>query len=201
MRSVCLAISLLALAGCGPRPGPNNVECPKPIFAGRAVHEVWDTLVDAEDRTTVDHPRSPTIVDPTDGQSFSAGTLPAFRWSSPLRADAGRGAPDRRLARAEPRRSLWDTISGALIGSAWAHGAPVTGDVYALKFTIPGQECPVNVVTTDLEWIATAEAAELLRATNGDPSRVQITGAYVRDNRLEEGPYRRGTLTHFLIAR
>lgn len=180
--------------------------CSEPLYAGKASDEAWRTLVDAEKQVAIGHARAPVIVEPSEGHVFAADVTPKFSWTSPLRTAENpvvKGGP--RLAAAAPpprhmRPSFRELVTGLFISNAWAHKPPVTSDIYALHITIPGQACPVRALTTDLEWSATDEAATALRAAGGKDLTVQITGAFLRENRIEEGPYRPAAAIGFGVS-
>lgn len=81
-----------------------------------------------------------------------------------------------------------------LVPIAHAHLPPVTGSVYRLIFTIPGESAPLRVLTTDRSFTpGGASFASLNRATG--PIALELVHAYLVDNRVMEGPYRLPAIT------
>jgi hypothetical protein len=138
--------------------------CGEPKYAGNGTDEAWRTMVDARARVTAGGAQAPSFTTPAEGQVLAkAGGPPRIAWSSPLaRKPAGVRAP---------------------------HLPPVTDDVYLVEITVPGQECPVDLLTTNLEWqLSDAEWAVVAAAAPGSVS-VHLIGAYLLENRITEGPF------------
>jgi hypothetical protein len=167
--------------------------CPEPQYEGRASDEAWRTLVDAEGRATADAARAPALSF-TDGTVFPASPVPTFTWQSSLSASS--------TPRARPApvpRPAWHRLRGLFISEAWAHLPPVTGPIYWLKFAVPGQKCPVELLSTRLEWTATdAIWAQLGRGSG--PRSVTAYSAYLNENRITEGPYRAPAAVTFTVS-
>lgn len=177
-------------AGCGA-----SNPCGEPHYGGNATDEAWRTMVDGERRVIADEAKASTVLQPTEGQEYPAsGAAPTLRWSSPLAASV---APLRRSA---PVPGWRFRLSDLLIGEAWAHGAPVTGPIHLIKITAPGAKCPVQAITTQLEWRIPDGAWETLKASGGQALTLEITSAYLQENRISEGPFRAGQPRTFRIA-
>ncbi|MCK6546479.1 hypothetical protein L6R52_11565 [Myxococcota bacterium] len=185
----------LSAAGCS-----DDAQC-EPRYEGSASDEAWLSIVDAEPLVKVGDPSAPVTSAPTEGQSFRASDpAPKIVWSSPLSASLTPGKSTSALARATPRRSLGDHFTALFVGTAWAHLAPVTGPIYAVHVEAPGLTgCGLDVLTTNVEHQLSAEDWRALTSVAGTV-RVTITGAYLRDNRVTEGPYRPATPLSFEVA-
>jgi hypothetical protein len=184
-----LGFSVVVLFGCG-------AQCPEPIYEGGAQDEAFRAIADAEKQSPNDASKAVTILDPSAGEQLSrAATPPTFRWYSPIRAAE---APVRRSA---PRRGLWDRARSVIISDAWAHGTPFTGDLYDVMIHVPEETCPVRVVTGNASWTPSAEVwARIVEGGDG-PRIVQIFSAYLRDDRVTEGPYApRAPLTFEVVS-
>jgi hypothetical protein len=77
-----------------------------------------------------------------------------------------------------------------VLPSAEAHLPPFTGDIYWVQVKVPGRECPVEMLTSNLEWPLDAATWDTLRGAMGQDLSIQVTSAYLVENRLREGPYR-----------
>jgi hypothetical protein len=69
------------------------------------------------------------------------------------------------------------------------HLPPVTGDVYLVELRRAGMECPVNLLTTELSWQLDAASWAALTAGGAADVEVTLTGAYLSDGRITEGPF------------
>lgn len=68
------------------------------------------------------------------------------------------------------------------------HLPPVTGDIYLVEITVPGRTCPVNALTTDLSWQLDA-ASWAITSGGAKTVEVSLTGAYLVNGRITEGPF------------
>lgn len=67
------------------------------------------------------------------------------------------------------------------------HLPPVTGDVYLVEIAVPGRDCPVNLLTTDLSWQLDAASWAAITSGGAKTVAVQITSAYLTNGRIMEG--------------
>ncbi|MBL8953644.1 MAG: hypothetical protein JNK82_22910 [Myxococcaceae bacterium] len=169
-----VAIVAVSAAACS-----GGTKCPEPQYEGVASDEAYLSLIDGEARATADAMKGPVFT-LTDGMELSADPPPTFRWSSTL-ALSKPGAPG-------PRKpSPW--WRGLFISEAYAHLPPVTGVTYWLKFAVPGEKCPIELMTTRTEYTPNADLWAKLKGGTGARS---ITGiaAYLTENRITEGPFK-----------
>ena len=184
-----LALLSFGLWHCG---DDDPSECPEPAYGGDATDEAWRTMVDGDDRAIVGDEHAPALTEPAEAAEVSAaGTSLRIVWASPI-------ARARRVPRG-PRRAVpapaWPAGLGSLLeGTAWAHLPPVTGDIYWLRLTVPGRVCPLEAVTTQLEWVVSGDAWQDVRAAVGQTVTIDLTSAYLNENRITEGPYRPSAL-------
>jgi hypothetical protein len=184
----------LALAGCG----GSDETCGEPLYAGAASDEAWRTMVDAEDDVSSGDPLAAVIEVPAEGQTFDAAAPPPrLSWTSSLAAGPRRHRPIR-ATRAGVAPSPWPRVARFLIASAQAHLPPITGDIHALDIRVPGRNCPIAVLTTDLFWQVDESSWAAMRDAGGTLS-MTLTSAYLTENRVSEGPYRTSART-FSIA-
>lgn len=180
---VCAGV--IISAGCG------GADCGEPLYEGGTQDEAFRAMVDAERSTARGDERAVTVVSPADGQSFPVGSVPpTFTWSSPIRS------ADARFRVSPPRRNLWDRIRGLVIADAYAHGEPYTGDLYDVSISIPGESCPVRVLTGNVSWTPSEEVWERIASAPGERV-LSIVSAYLRDNRVTEGPFAPESETRF----
>jgi hypothetical protein len=186
MRALYLGLYLAAvsftLAACG-------ATCPEPQYDGKASDEAYKTLVDGEARATVDDAKAATL-QLTDGMSFPAATVPTFYWTSSLTASAA--PPPVKPAPAPWYRDLF-------ISSAWAHLPPVTGAIFWLKITVPGQQCPVELLSTRTQWTPTAEVWATLSKGTG-ARKIDSRSAYLIENRISEGEFKPSSAVTFTVS-
>ncbi len=89
-------------------------------------------------------------------------------------------------------------IGGFFVGTARAHLPPITGDVYFVELSVAGLDCPVaRGLTTDESWTLSAAEWEAVKAHVGVPIQMDVTSAYLTENRVTEGPYRPTASTVF----
>jgi len=185
--STC-ATALLLTTACG----KDEAECGEPLYAGTATDEAWMTMVDARKRT-VSAERAVTLVSPAPGETYAADAPPPrWTWSSPLRASLERPASDSRLTLAHPRakRSPLAWLGELLLPTAEAHLPPYTGDIYWVRVTVPGRACPVEVLTSELEWQLDAATWSTLGEARDQDLSIEVMSAYLVNNQVTEGPFR-----------
>jgi hypothetical protein len=191
LKTLCATALLLTLVGCDSEP-----ECGEPLYAANATDEAWLGLVDAMKRAP-DSSRAVDLLSPTEGQVYTgADAAPRWEWNSPLHASLERGSPRGTLAlQARPRsgRSVLAWVGELLVPTAHAHLPPYTGELYLVEVSVPGRSCPVRVLTSELAWQLDAESWSTLREAAGNNLTVQVTSAYMVQNRVTEGPYRMAT--------
>lgn len=191
--SVCASALLLLTSACG-KDDPETPKCGEPLYGGSATDEAWMTMVDAQ-KKPMDSSRAVTVMSPTAGETIAASASPPLiSWTSPLRASLERPTSGR-LARAVPRptRGPLAWLGELLVPTAEAHLPPYTGDIYLVQLTVPGRECPLEVLTSELSWQMDAASWDTVAGANGQELSLQITSAYLQENRLKEGPYRLAT--------
>ncbi|WP_224244935.1 hypothetical protein [Hyalangium gracile] len=198
--TVCASALLLLTSACdGNEEEPTK--CGEPLYGGSATDEAWMTMVDAQ-KKPMDASRAVTLMTPSEGETLTANAAPPLiSWTSPLRASLERHQPGR-LARAFPRRSpgplAW--LGELLVPTAEAHLPPYTGDIYLVQVTVPGRECPLEVLTSELSWQMDAASWSTIAGANGQELSIQVTSAYLQENRLKEGPFRMATPRTFRRA-
>jgi hypothetical protein len=187
LSSACATVLLLTTA-CG----KDEAECGEPLYGGNATDEAWMTMVDAQ-KKAVSAERAVSLSAPTPGETYAADAPPPrWTWSSPLRASLERPMSDRRLALAHPRvkRSALAWLGELILPTAEAHLPPYTGDIYWVRVTVPGRACPVEVLTSELEWQLDAATWSTLGEARNQDLSIEVTSAYLVNNQLTEGPYR-----------
>jgi len=186
-RSVGPCLALLVLSGCD---GDDDSGCPEPVYEGDASDEAWRTMVDGDDLAQVGSANAPDVTAPAEGAEVSAAAdgLP-ISWDSAI---ARISLPARRPIRTRPGEApgLLEDVRALFEGTAWAHLPPVTGDIYWIRIQVPGRECAVQGITTELGWEVTGAAWEAVRAASGQSVTIDVTSAYLTENRITEGPYR-----------
>jgi hypothetical protein len=182
---------LVALVSCSGSSDP----CGEPLYEGGATDEAWRTMVDGEQRAEVNATKAPTFATPSQGQVFDkSDPAPRFSWASPLAK-----GPAPQSHRRDAQHPFLERILSFFVSTAHAHAPPVTGDVYYLQIDIPGQSCPLRVLTTQLEWQVDDESWDLLKAAAGKTLSVRILSAYLTENRITEGPYQPPAATTFQV--
>ncbi|HEX8537212.1 MAG TPA: hypothetical protein VF664_07085 [Cystobacter sp.] len=177
----------LAASACGEQPTDTTPECAEPIYAGKATDEAWHALVDVRDRP-LDTSGAVHVASPTEGQEYAVGSPPpTWEWSLPV-TSLPRGLP------ATPRatsRSFTTWLGELILPSARAHLPPYTGEIYWVEVFAPGSTCPVaQVLTSELKWQPDTDTWAALGQRAGQSLTVQVTRAYLLQNRVTEGPYR-----------
>ncbi|HEX8441101.1 hypothetical protein [Archangium sp.] len=190
LRTACVAALALSLSACD----ASDSECGEPLYAGKATDEAWRAMVDARTKAP-DASRAVTLLSPSEGEAYTANaTPPRWEWTSPLHSSLQRSAPGA-LALAAPRapRSFTAWLGELLVPTAHAHLPPYTGELYWVEVSTPGAKCPVaQVLTSELFWQLDATSWAELGKNAGD-LRVQVTSAYLKDNRVTEGPFQLAT--------
>lgn len=192
-----LSAALLALA-----PACNDEEteadaCGEPLYGGEATDEAWRAMVDAKSKAAVSD-QAVTLVSPTEGQSYSTTgeTPPTWQWTSPIASWVPGSAPSVPAslpARPREGRSVLAWLGNLVLPSAEAHLPPFTGDLYQVQVTVPGRKCPVELLTSNLEWTLDAATWDTLRGAVDQDVSIQVLSAYLVENRLREGPYKLAT--------
>jgi len=182
----CVAALSLATSACD-----SNSECEEPLYGGNATDEAWRSLVDVKQRPA-DSSLAVTVVSPTEGELYATDAAPPrWEWTSPLNASVDRPRSGALALEASPRssRSFTAWLGELLLPTAHAHLPPFTGDIYWVEVSTPGAKCPVaQVLTSDLSWQLDATTWAKL-ARSGQSFSVQVTSAYLQENRVTEGPY------------
>jgi hypothetical protein len=190
LSTACVAALALSLSACA-----DDSECGEPLYAGKATDEAWRAMVDARTKAA-DASRAVTLLSPTEGEVYTANAAPPrWEWTSPLRASLQRSAPGA-LALAAPRssRSFTAWLGELLVPTAHAHLPPYTGDLYWVEVSTPGGKCPVaQVLTSELSWQLDATSWAELGKNADKQLTVQVTSAYLQENRVTEGPYQLAT--------
>ncbi len=190
LSTACVAALALSLSACD----SSDAECGEPLYAGKATDEAWRSMVDARTKAA-DNSRAVTLLSPSEGEVYAANAAPPlWEWTSPLRASLQRSAPGAlALAAPRPTRSFTAWLGELLVPTAHAHLPPYTGDLYWVEVSTPGDKCPVaQVLTSELSWQLDANTwAEL--GKNTQALTVQVTSAYLVQNRVTEGPYQLAT--------
>ncbi|QSQ22103.1 hypothetical protein JY651_44375 [Pyxidicoccus parkwayensis] len=201
-----LSAALLALTpACDKDDEPEADECGEPLYGGDATDEAWRAMVDAKSRATASA-QSVTLESPTEGQQYvTTEAAPTWSWTSPIASlvpgsePAGPASP----VRAHKGRSVLAWLGNLILPSAEAHLPPFTGDLYWVEVTVPGRKCPVAMLTNNLEWQLDAATWDTLRGAVDKDLSIQVTSAYLVENRLREGPYKLATprTVHMVGAR
>ena len=184
--SACATALLFTSAG-----GRGEAERGEPRYGGTATDEAWMTMVDAR-KKAVSAERAVDLASPAPGETYAADAPPPrWTWTSPL-ASLERPASDSRLALAAPRakRSPLAWLGELLLPTAEAHLPPYTGDIYWVRVTVPGRACPVDVLTSELEWQLDAATWSAIGEARNQDISIEVTSAYLELNVLREGPYR-----------
>jgi len=155
-----LVLLCVVAAACGEDDGP----CGQPRYTGTATDEAWRSLVDVRGQVTAGGAQAPVFTAPTSGSVVPAtGSAMRITWSSPLaRKPVGVRAP---------------------------HLPPVTDDVYLVEISIAGEMCPVDLMTTELEWQLDADEWAAVQAAAPGTVTVNVIAAYLIENRISEGPF------------
>ena len=186
MTKTLLTLLTVALAGCG------GNTCPEPFYDGKGTDEAWRTMKDAEARAKKDDAKAVTLFRPAAGEQLPAASVPTFNWSTPLTASA--------IALPAGRPSILSRLGALVYSSAWAHLPPVTGPLHLLRITVPERACPIELVTTRVEWIPSTTAWSQLKDTGNQPLRLDVFSAYLQENRITEGPFHFTTPVTFSVA-
>jgi hypothetical protein len=180
----CVAALSLATSACD-----SSSECGEPLYVGKASDEAWRALVDVKQRPA-NSSMAVTLVSPTEGELYATDAAPPrWEWTSPLSASLDRARPGALAASPRSSRSFTAWLGELLLPTAHAHLPPFTGDIYWVEVSTPGSKCPVaQVLTPDLSWQLDANTwAEL--GKSGPSFSIQVTSAYLQENRVTEGPY------------
>lgn len=191
MRARAALTALIALiatlaGGCPSEPCASE----EPAYGGLGNDEVWLTLRERKAQAAAGDD-APTIIAPTASAVLPAADVPTFAWESPLKIALAPHVPAP-LFRHDAPSLLQRAIAGAshaLIPVAHAHLAPVSSDVYLVDLLLPGRECPVSIVTSELSHELDTETWSLLRESGGAEITMQLTSAYLSSGNITEGPY------------
>jgi len=180
----CVAALSLATSACD-----SSSECGEPLYAGKASDEAWRALVDVKQRPA-NSSMAVNLVSPTEGELYATDAAPPrWEWTSPLRASLDRPRPGMLAASPRSSRSFTAWLGELLVPTAHAHLPPFTGDIYWVEVSTAGGKCPVaQVLTPDLSWQLDANTWAQL-AKSGQSFSIQVTSAYLQENRVTEGPY------------
>jgi hypothetical protein len=165
--------------------------CPDPQYEGKASDEAYLTMVDAESRATADAMMAPQL-QLTDGMQFPMNPVPTWFWTSTLTASV-----DRPLPQPAPQHRPW--YRGLILSEAWAHLPPVTGAIFWFKIAVPGQQCPVELLSTRNEWTPTTDIWTTLSKGTGART-ITAQSAYLTENRITEGPYKMPSPVTFTVG-
>ena len=184
-RLLCLAALVLATGACGGKTPDAPISCAEPDYAGKATDEAWRALVDVNGKP-LDSSGAVYLTAPTDGQEYTVGSAPpTWTWAEPVSSLAPPAAP--RAA----SRSFLSELGEWLLPSARAHLPPYTGVIYWVEVFPPGGTCPVaQVLTSELTWQPDPATWNALGQRSEKSFTVQVTRAYLLENRVTEGPYR-----------
>jgi hypothetical protein len=182
-----LALMLLSACSSG-----GTTTCPEPFYDGKGSDEAWRTMQDGEARATKDDAKAVTMAYPLEGDTIPRDAAPRFRWSSPLIAS---GIP---LPARTP--SMLSRLSQLVYSSAWAHLPPVTGPIHLLRISVPMRACPIEVLTTRVEWTPSDAAWTQLKDTGAKPLTLDVFSAYLQENRISEGPFHLTKTLTFSVA-
>ncbi|RKH55807.1 hypothetical protein [Corallococcus llansteffanensis] len=197
------AVALLGLTSCSDDE-VTPPECGEPLYAGGATDEAWRALVDARNQAQ-DSSRAVTLTSPESGHTYLADeAAPLWQWTSPLRASLQRPGRTRPSPAAHPRDTghpVLTWLGNVLLPTAEAHLPPYTGDLYWVKVQVPGRQCPVELLTSELQWQLDDGSWQTLRDAAGQALTVQVLSAYLVQNRITEGPYTLAAPVPFGVAR
>jgi hypothetical protein len=155
--------------------------CVEPSYAGNATDEAYLSLLDVEKTATTDDTRVALFTLPQSGSEASLSAAgPTFEWTTGLTAMAPRPVPT------APARHRWSEL---FWGTAWAHGAPMTGPGHLVRLKVQGLACPVQHFTSRTSWAVSGAEWQRLSAQKGKTLAVEVLSAYFSSNRVTEGPF------------
>jgi len=194
-RFLSLALPLaLALAACDDDDHGVDDPCGEPAYGGAATDEAWESILDQYDTAEVGAVEAVTLTTPAADATLAAGGgPPTFAWTSPIAQGMQRPLATPRAAPTHDQGWLEGALAALgdfFVGSAHAHLPPITGDLYYIEVKIPGRECAVRALTTEESWVPSAADWAILQASAGATLELVITSAYLKENRISEGPYR-----------
>lgn len=198
MRPAFVAAVVVTVGFAAACPPDDPCAADEPAYGGLGNDEVWLTLRDAKDQATTGGDAA-TITRPADAAVLPAADAPTFEWESPLKIALGLPSPSPPSPSPLFRRTpptLFDTVGRALIPAARAHLAPVSSDVYLVDILVPGRDCPVSIVTSELSHtLDDVTWARINEGAAGEARTMQITSAYLANGRIDEGPFRAADVT------
>ncbi len=179
------AIATMFLASCGDDPCALT-----PAYGGAATDEVETTLKDARKNATTSGDAA-QIQQPAQNAVYAAADgAPTFAWNSALKIALFTRPDPAAQGVVRRRETSWvDALTSVVIPSARAHEPPVTSDAYLVDIALPGESCPVSVVTTELSAQLDEKAWAMLTKQTASALTMTITSAYLEDGRITEGPY------------
>lgn len=183
--SSLVALLSLTTTACGDDKEPES-KCGEPLYGGDATDEAWRALVDAKGQPS-DSTEAAQLALPAQGTTYSVNDAPPkWTWASSLASALPRPVP---VSPFDTARSMLARVGEWVLPTAHAHLPPFTGDIHWVRVTVPGRECPVEMLTSNLEWQLDAATWDTLKASAGQDLSVQVVSAYLLQNRITEGPY------------
>ncbi len=187
------AASLLLLAACDG--DPKTCAQRAPIFHQAAdddrvlgFDEAWPAMHDAIRRGVTIDESVAAIAEPADGGTVSVDDW-EYAWPTVVTRRGRRILP--RSGNLPIRAGWTDRLVSFLspMGTAHAHGAPITGDVYLLELFIPDAECTVRVLSTTDRW--PTDDATRAHVSAQTVVEAELTWAFMDDSVVQVGPMRR----------
>lgn len=188
----CLAVNLVHCDDGDEGPGPGTCNDPFPAAASihydeasgasdEALERLWDKLCVADTSAAL----APAIVAPADGAVLPVDTPFEIRWESGI-ATLAPVAPAGAPSQARPLRLSFGPPA------AHAHMPAVTGVVYLIELRPSSGGSLWAFVKREREdrkaWTPDGAFWEKIVALEG-PIELHITGAHLRENVVDEGPY------------
>lgn len=188
-----LAAIALSATGCPPA---DPCAADEPSYGGEGNDEVWLTLKDRKGDATTDGD-APTITAPVAAATLPKANAPTLEWESPLKIALGPHMPQPLFKPHAPAllERAFTSLADIAVPKAHAHEAPVSSDVYLVDILVPGRECPVSIVTTELSHAVDADSWAILQESAGAELTMQLTGAYLASGNITEGPFRAADVT------
>lgn len=201
-----IALGFFALAACNEE--ESSVPADNVIYEGGATDEALENLqagtvsfaADQEvlftwpvdgDILPTDEPLSFCYAAPESTARAPRPTREAFGWLFPGQSPSGNDAG-------------WDGLDTALLLApifieptpALAHGTPINGRAFLLKFSSPANPSLATVFTTQLDYFPDALVLQKLHAAAGGVT-VELTSAIFEENRVtpDGGPFKGGKIT------
>jgi hypothetical protein len=191
-KAMLLGLFVGATLCCSSPPVPAPQQCEEPTIEGDATDEAWRTMIDAQDNVMRAHAKSPVLSEPAADAVLSLDSAPTFSWSETLAQLAPqRTLPHRRETSTpvDSVRAVLTSITALVIPSAHAHEPPVTGIVYLAEITAPNGDCLASLVTTSTTWTPNDVLWTSMKKSEGEPFSLDVSTAYLTENRVTEGPF------------